>query len=416
MKKNTFLSSHLVWIAWKLLFNRRTLFKGSTIFSFLGLVLGVASLVVSMSVMSGFEHTLQKATTDVTAHVQVLKRSKILDNWQDLESRIKTLEPSLIASTRFVFVEALMAKNGKISTVLIQGLDSNRMKEVLNFEQRLIMGEQNLAISAEGKPQVFLGKGLAKKMGVSVGDDIKVVVPIAEGLDSSQFKRNIVTFQVSAIMDLGKNDWNERFIVADLESAQEAAKIGDRYTGLLLKFADVNYARVASFHLSQALGAPYWVRDWRDANENLFEAVTMERMVIFFVVLVIVLVAAFNIASTLFVNVVQKYSDIAILKTVGMSEKTVLKIFSIQGVMIGILGLILGTILGIFLGYAFTLVQESLGLISGDVYKVDGIQVQFRFFDLVAVWVATLIICFIATLAPAHRGSKLNPVEGLRNG
>jgi lipoprotein-releasing system permease protein len=235
-------------------------------------------------------------------------------------------------------------------------------------------------------------------------------------LNSTQFKRNIGTFQIAAIMDLGKYDWNEKFIVADLKTTQKLAEIGDRYTGLLLRFQDINYARQASFNLSQALGAPYWVRDWRDANENLFEAVVMERVVIFFVVLVIVLVAAFNIASTLFVSVVQRYADIAILKTVGMTERSVMKIFSLQGLMIGFWGLLLGTILGFLLSLLFGWAESSLGLVAGSVYKVDGIQVQIRFIDLFAVWTATLLICFVATLAPARRGSKLNPVEGLRNG
>ncbi len=386
------------------------------LFSFVGLVLGVASLVVSMAVMSGFESTLQKAMSDVTGHVQIIKRSRVLDNWHELEDRIRMIEPRLQSSTRFVFVEALMAKNGELSTILIQGVDHDRIHDVLNLGTRMIAGTETLGLDEKGVPQVFLGKGLAKKMQVNVGDEIKVVVPIADALDSSQFKRNIATFKVSAIMDLGKYDWNEKFIVADLESAQKVAMIGDRYTGLLLKFDDINYARKASFNLSQTLGAPYWVRDWRDSNENLFEAVQMERIVIFFVVLVIVLVAAFNIASTLFVSVVQRYPDIAILKTVGMTESSVLKLFSIQGLMVGVCGLFLGTVLGFILSVIFGWIQGSLSLVSGSVYKIDGIDVQIRFVDLSAVWIATLIICFIATLAPARRGSMLNPVEGLRNG
>ncbi len=409
------MKSPLLWVAWKLLFNKKSLLKGSVLFSFVGLVLGVASLVVSMAVMSGFESTLRQAMADVTGHVQVIKRSRLQDSWQELEERIKKLEPTLVSSARFVFVEALMAKNGQISTVLIQGVDADRMDLVLNLKTRVIEGVGTLKNSGP-VPSIFIGKGLAKKMRVSVGDEIKVVVPIAETLESGQFKRNIGTFKVAAIMDLGKYDWNERFLVTDLASAQKVAQINDRYTGLLLKFRDINYARQASFNLSQNLGAPYWVRDWRDANENLFQAVVMERVVIFFVVLVIVLVAAFNIASTLFVSVVQRYADIAILKTVGMTRKSVMKLFSLQGILMGLCGLFLGSVLGYVLALLFGGLENALGLVEGSVYKIDGITVQIRLIDLAAVWLATLVICFIATLAPAYRGSKLNPVEGLRNG
>lgn len=410
------MNSPTLWIAWKLLFNKKSLIKGSVLFAFAGLVLGVASLVVSMAVMSGFESTLKQALADVTGHVQVLQRSRSQDDWHDLENRIRNLEPSLTSSTRFVFVEALMAKHGELATVVIQGLDPARMNQVLRLGRRVIDGKDTLAPAADGTPGIFIGKGLAQKMEVGVGDSIKVVVPVANDLNQGEFKRNIGVFKINAILDLGKYDWNERFIVADLRSTQKIAEIGDHYTGLLLRFKDIDYARQASFHLSQALGAPFWVRDWREANENLFEAVVMERVVIFFVVLIIVLVAAFNIASTLFVSVVQRYSDIAILKTVGMTERGVMRIFSLQGLLIGLWGLVLGSLLGFVLSLLFGWAENSFRLVAGSVYQIDGIQVNIRMVDLGAVWLATLLICFVATLAPARRGSKLNPVEGLRNG
>lgn len=410
------MKSPLVWIAWKLFFNRRVLFRSSMIFSFVGLVVGVGSLVVSMAVVSGFESTLRDAIGDVTGHAQVIKRSRVQDNWNELENRIRQIEPSLVSTARFVFVEGLTAQEGQISTVLVQGVDSARMRDVLRLQSRIQSGTEDLGLSSDGLPQAFIGTGLAKKMKVAVGSTLRVVIPIADGLNANQFKRQIGSFRVSAIMDFGKNEWNERFVIGDLKTVQQLAEIGDRYTGLLLKFQDMGDARKASQHISQVLGASYWVRDWRDANENLFEAVVMERIVIFIVVLIIVLMVAFNIASTLFVSVVQRYSDIAILKTIGLNEFSVLKIFSIQGIIIGIGGLILGTALGAFLAWMFAILENSLTLISGAVYKIDNIHVNIRLVDLTAIWIATLLICFIATLAPARRGAKLSPVEGLRNG
>lgn len=412
----SFFTSPLIWIAWKLLFNKRALLKSSLIFSFIGLVAGVGSLVVSMAVVSGFESTLREAIGDVTGHAQVIKRSRQQDNWQELENRIRQIEPTLVSSARFVFIEGLTAQSGQISTILVQGVDGERMRSVLNMKSRITEGQDDLSTNAEGIPSAFIGVGLAKKMNLKVGSPVKVVVPIADAINANQFRRRIGTFKVAAIMDFGKNEWNERFLIADLKAVQTLGEIGDRYTGLLLKFQDMGIARSASQRISQVLGASYWVRDWRDANENLFEAVVMERVVIFFVVLIIVLMVAFNIASTLFVSVVQRYSDIAILKTIGMTESSVLKLFSLQGLMIGIAGLILGTLFGAGLSFLFGWLENSLGLISGSVYKVDNIKVNIRFVDLAATWAATLIICFIATLAPARRGAKLNPVEGLRNG
>ncbi|XGC82089.1 FtsX-like permease family protein [Bdellovibrio bacteriovorus] len=408
------MNKSLAWIAWRLLISRKTLFGGSAPLSMLGLILGVAALVASMAVMSGFESTLKHAMADVSGHAQVVKRSRFVDDWKELEDRIKVAEPTLESSTRFVFIEAVLAHSGKISGVLIQGVDKDRVSRVLNFKSRIVSGTDNLQEESE-TPLALIGKGLANKMGLKVGDHFRVVVPVADAVDPSKFQRRLGEFKVQGILDLGKYDWNERFIISDLKASQTIADIGDRYSGLILKFQDVDYARTAAFNLSAVLGTPYWIRDWRDANENLFEAVSVERPGIFMVVLVITFVAAFNVSSTLFVNVVRRYKDIAILKTVGLSRKDIIKIFALQGLFMGMIGIVFGFILGLILCVAFSFAQSRLGLISGEVYRIDSIEVNVRLIDSIAIMVATLLICFIATLAPARRGGKLNPVEGLRN-
>jgi len=381
----------------------------------LGLIFGVALLVVSMAVMSGFERTLRDAMADVTGHAQVVKRSRFLDDPIELEERIRKVEPTLTGALRYTFIEAVVARQGQISGVLIQGVDKDRLKDVLNLSSRIESGSLDINMQ-EDKPGAMIGKGLAKRMNLQVGDNFNVVIPIAESSDPSSFQRRVGQFRVTAILDLGKFEWNERFVITDLKAAQDFAKIGDGYTGLLLKFNDIDHAREAAYKISQSLGSPYWVRDWRDSNESLFEAVEIERPVIFFVVSIIVLVAAMNISSTLFVNVVQRYNDISILKTVGFTPRQILQLFSSQGVMIGILGLVGGFILGFILCALFAWFQQSLNLVAGSVYKIEGIHLQIRFIDSVAICAATLIICFLATLMPARRGSQLSPVEGLRYG
>ncbi|MEK2644994.1 ABC transporter permease [Bdellovibrio sp. BCCA] len=408
------MNKSLAWISWRLLISRNTLFGGSTPLSLLGLVLGVAALVASMAVMSGFESTLKKAMADVSGHAQVMKRSRFPDDWKELEDRIRKAEPTLVSASRFVFIEAVLAHEGKISGILIQGVDTERVNKVLNFKNRVVSGSDDLTPPSE-VPLALVGKGLANKMGLKVGDKFRVVVPVADAVDPSKFQRRVGQFQVQGILDLGKYEWNERFILADLKAAQNLADIGDRYSGLLLRFEDVDHARDAAFNLSGVLGSPYWVRDWRDSNENLFEAVQVERPGIFFVVLVITLVAAFNISATLFVNVVRRYKDIAILKTVGFSRKDIIKVFAFQGLFLGGIGIFFGFLLGFILCGLFAFAQSRLGLIAGEVYRLDSIELNIRLVDSVAICIATMLICFIATLAPARRGGRLSPVEGLRN-
>lgn len=408
------MNSSLAWISWRLLLSRKTLFGGTAPLALMGLILGVAALVVSMAVMSGFETTLQQAMTDVSGHVQVVKRSRFPDDWKELEARIRKAEPTLQGATRFVFIEGILAHGGQISGVLLEGVDTERVATVLKFQSRVKSGSDNLSAPSE-VPLALIGAGLAKKMGLKVGDVFRVVVPLTETVDPSSLQRRVGEFKVQGILELGKYEWNERFIVTGLTAAQQVADIGDRYSGLLLRFPSASYAREAGFNLSRVLGAPYWIRDWRDSNENLFDAVSMERPAIFLVVSIIIFVAAFNISSTLFVNVVQRFKDIAILKTVGFSRKDVIRVFTFQGIFMGVIGLAGGFILGFILCALFSWAQGSLGLISGMVYRVDEIRVNIRLSDTFAICVATMLICFLATLAPARRGGQLSPMEGLRN-
>ncbi len=410
----------LVFIAWKLLFTRKFILEGSTPLSLLGLVLGVACLLVSMAVMSGFEATLKKTMTDVTGHIQIVDKSRSKPFWLDFENELKSIEPKLQSSTRFVYIESVLASQGQIVGTLLQGLDSDRYHDVVNLNQRIVDGKNDLSpfVGQDGKKvsQALIGKGIARRMNIKIGDIINVVVPISDSVDPSTFKRHAAEFRVSGILDLGKYDWNERLIITDIGAAQKLAAIGDRYTGLIIKLSDDSDVRGSAFRMAQKLGPQYMIRDWRDVNENLFDAVEIERVVIFFVILIIVIVAAFNISSTLYVSVVQRNSDIAILKTLGVSRKQILKIFTLQGVFLGLVGVLLGLVMGMILCQLFMVLQNQFELIPGSVYKIDSIIIKIRMIDVLAITVATLVISFLATLAPAYRSSRLSVVEGLRYG
>ncbi len=419
LKAKLSFKSSLVFIAWKLLFTRKFILEGSAPLSLLGLILGVACLLVSMAVMSGFEATLKKTMTDVTGHIQIVDKSRSKPLWRDFENELKSIEPKLESSTRFVYIESVLASQGQIVGVLLQGLDSERYKNVVNLNQRLIEGTNDISPLGDGAnkiPQAMIGKGIARRLNAKVGDKINVVVPISDSVDPSTFKRQAAEFRISGILDLGKYEWNERLIITDIGAAQRLAAIGDRYTGLIVKLNDDRTIRESAFKLAQKLGPQYMIRDWRDVNENLFDAVEIERVVIFFVILIIVIVAAFNITSTLYVGVVQRNGDIAILKTLGVSQKQILKIFTLQGVILGLLGVFVGLILGVVLCEVFMVLQNQFELIPGSVYKIDNIMIKIRLIDVFAITLATLIISFLATLAPALKSSKLTVVEGLRYG
>lgn len=403
------------WLARRMLLSKSSqLFSLSGANALTGLILGVSCLVVSMAVMSGFETTLQKSVADVSGHLQIMIKNQEPPLKQELLEKIKASEPSLIAGTRFTYLEAVMAHDGKLSGVVLQGLDPEDFGQVLNLEKRLVEGRLSLG-SNKDVAEAVIGIGLARALHLQVDDEFRVVLPLRNDLDPTQFRRKIGSFKVAGILDLGKYDYNQRMILTSLKATQAISEIGERYSGVLLKFKDIDRAREIAGKLSREFGAGFVIRDWRDVNENLFEAVQIERVVVFFVILVIIIAAAFNVASTLYINVVTRFSEIGLLKALGLSKKAIVKVFSLQGLIIGVLGLVGGLLLGAALCWGFGFVENHFGIIPGSIYKVDHIDLNLRWQDLLTISVSTILICFIATLAPALRGSQLTPVEGLKN-
>lgn len=400
-----------IWISLKTLRTGQKMAGVTSLFAFIGLVLGVASMVVAMAVVSGFETTLKTAIIDVTGHIIIVKRGKEVESPRLFNQRLQKVIPDIEASIAFTMIEAVAAHQGRLQGVILQGVDMKYAAEHLGIKKRLVQGE--FQFIADGETMgVVIGKGLARNFKLNVGDTFKAVLPLASDLNPVDFKRRLGKFKVMGIVDLGKHLYNERYIITDLRSSQEFAMLDNKYHGMIVKIKNENEARSAAMELSNSLGPNYWIRDWND--DNLFEAMKIEKKVIFFVLLLMVIVAAFNISSSLFINVVQRYADISVLKAMGANEKLIQKIFCSQGVMIGFFGAVIGFFLGLLFCGIFMVLQQSFGIIDGSVYKLDHISVQIRWTDTLAIFTFTLLICLLSTLAPAWRGARLKPVEGLR--
>lgn len=408
------------WLSCKLLFTKKNLFKPSTLIAIIGLAIGVGTLIVSMAVISGYTNTLKKAVSDSTGHVQILRTSAYGEDWRTLLEKIKQIEPTLTGATRFVYSEGVVAQRGQVFGVVLQGLDTDSYASVLNIKTRLVEGSDHFQGQTENRPHALIGKGIAKRLSLHIGDTLNVVIPLMQSSlqasDINQFRRKLISFKVVGVLDLGKFEWNEKFIVSELTNIQTAAELNQSYTGLFLKFTDINHARSAGFHIAETLGRGYWVKDWRDLNENVFDAAEFEKIIIFLVVLIIVVVAAFNLTSTIFINVMQSYTTLSVLKSLGLRRQDILKLFSAQGLILGGLSLLLGLVFGLLFCLGFLFLQDRLGVIAGSVYKIDHIDVSLQWIDLLFVALATLLICFLASLAPAYRGSRLSVTEGLKYG
>ncbi|MCB0407924.1 MAG: ABC transporter permease [Bdellovibrionales bacterium] len=383
----------------------------TTVLAVVGMAIGVASLIVAMAVMSGFESTLQKTVVDIAGHLMILKRGAE-DQHQALEE-VKPLLDGYVASTPFLFLEAVLAEKGQVAGVGIEGLDEKTFPQVLKVEKRVQEGQLSF-IKTNDLPGIVIGKGIAKSFQLKVGDTIRLVIPISKGYGGSNFKPKMKKFVINGIVSFGLEEFDSRYIMMDLNEAQNFANVEGHITGFKIKMKTDEQALQASLRIANEKGQAYYISDWQEGNRNLFEAVALEKWIVFFVLLIIVIVACFNIAGTLFISVIRRFKDISVLKTMGASSHFILKIFSIQGMVLGALGTFFGLLLGLAACYGFLYLQSQYGVISSEVYKLDKIELDFEFLDFIIIFSASMLICFLATLAPARRGALLNPVEGLQ--
>lgn len=405
------------WMVWRYLHDGRRYFSLTFVLSVLGIALGVASLVIAMAVVSGYESTLRETVINMQGHLMVLRRGGVESGRAELETRLQDLLPELRAITPFAVVEGMIVHNKTLSGVVLEGVDPGTVGMVLPLERSLSEGEMVFSSGEKNSadlPHAIIGKGIAKKFSLKVGDEFKLVIPVGPSGGDQRLRPKAQRFRAVGVLDLGRTDYDERYILTDLTTAQRFGELGDRISGWRLRLSHYQLADEAAKTIESEMGFPFWVRSWRDANKNLFQAVQYERAVIFFIVSIMIVAAAFNVSSTLFLSVVRRYSQISILKAMGVTSKFVRQLFTFQGLFIGMAGAVLGLLLGWCGCQTFLWAEKKWGLFPGEVYKLDFVELEIRVFDLVSILSVTLLICYISTLAPARRGARLLPVEGLR--
>ena len=384
----------------------------TTWLSVLGMSVAVACLVVAMAVMGGFKRTLQSTVIDISGHLVVAPNSPDLS--EEMLERVRPLLNGFEAASPFLFLEAVLAHRGQVAGVGIEGVDLENWQKVMRLQDRLLSGSLGFATRDGGSSGVVIGRGIAERFGLTVGDTFRLVVPISSQARPGDFRPKLGQFVVAGIVGFGHHKFDTRYILMSLEQAQKFAGVPEQLTGYKIRLDDDEEALAASLAILNQFGGDYYVKDWKAGNRNLFEAVDLEKAIIFLILLIIVIVACFNISGTLFISVVRRFKDISILKAMGASGYLVMFLFSLQGLTLGALGCVLGWGLGVGVCELLNLYQKRFGLIRGEVYQLDYIELSYSAFDFVLIFSVSLFLCFVATLAPARRGARLSPVEGLR--
>ncbi|MGQ9508039.1 MAG: lipoprotein-releasing ABC transporter permease subunit [Thermodesulfobacteriota bacterium] len=400
---------------------KQTFISIITVISIVGVMVGVMALIIVLAVMSGFEKTLKEKILGTQAHLVVLKAGE--QGMEQPEEIIKKVEEvkGVLSAAPFIFSQVMLSSESGVSGAVLKGIDPERVGEVTELIQNLKAGRiEDLKKEKEGEPPgIILGVELTKHLGLSLGDSIQVITPLGTMTPMGMMPK-MKRFKVKGVFYSGMYEYDNTMAYISLDSAQKFFGMGSRVTGIEVKTKEIYKVKEIGKEIRKKLGFPFWTKDWMEMNRNLFSALKLEKIAMFIILVLIVLVAAFNIISTLIMVVMEKNKDIAILKSMGASSRGILKIFMIEGGVIGIVGTFLGTLLGV--GAAFNLekitdfVEHLFGfkILASDVYYIDKLPSQVNPLDVLWIVTTAILISLLATLYPSWRASRLDPAEALR--
>ncbi len=384
--------------------------------SMIGIALGVATLIVVISVMNGFEQELRARILGVVAHATIQGWDGPLADWPAIVARAER-HPEVLAAAPFIEQETML-KGRRVAGALVRGVEPALERSVSDLAGEMVAG--SIDDLTAGDWRVLLGEGLANRLGVGPGDPVTIFAPEIRASPAGLLPQ-VRRFTVAGIFAAGVNEYDTALAVIHLDDARRLLRIpGDRVGGIRLKLNDLLRAWSVARELADTLPGRIQVRDWSQQHANLFRAIRMEKTVMFIILSLIVLVAAFNIISTLVMVVTDKQADIAILKTMGAEPGTVLGIFMIQGSLIGIVGTVTGVALGVALALNVETVVPALErlfnvqFLSADIYYISELPSELRAADVIRFASLSLLISALATIYPAWRGARTQPAEALR--
>ena len=384
--------------------------------SMLGIALGVAALIIVLSVMNGFQKEVRDRMLSVVSHVEVADADgAALADWHATAAEARK-NPEVIGAAPFVVSQALIARGDDMRGVIVRGIVPDEEATVTDLAARL--KDTTLARLVPGSWSVVLGIELARSLGVREGDKVTFVLPGGQITPAGVVPR-LKQLTVVGTFDAGHYEYDSSLALVHLEDAAKLFRV-EGPTGVQLRLKDLNEAPLVGAQLAQSLGPKVNVRDWTSTNRNWFAAVQVEKRLMFIILTLIVAVAAFNLVSTLVMTVTDKRADIAILRTLGATPRSVMTIFMVQGAASGIIGTLAGVLLGLLIAYNVDVIVPAIegmlhvSFLPSSVYLISRMPSDPQQGDIVPIVVISLVLAFIATLYPSWRASRLQPAEALR--
>ena len=389
-----------------------------SITSMVGIALGVAVLIIVLSVMNGFGTELRNRILGVASHLQITQSDNTLANWQQVMQGVDGV-PHVVAAAPFIMGQGMLSYDAAAQGTLVRGILPADEVKVAEFADKMKVGSLNDLRA--GEFNIILGKDLAYSLGATVGDKIVLMSPSGQATPVGTMPR-MKQFKLVGLFEMGYQSYDSGLALVHMDDAAKLYRMNDKITGLRIKLDDPFLTNEVAPAIAAKLSRQgnYYISDWVQENPNFFAALKMEKRIMSIIMVLVVAVAAFNIVSTLIMAVIDKRADIAIMRTFGASPRSIMSIFIIQGALIGIIGTLLGAGLGILIALNIDVIIpfiESLfhvQFLAKDVYYISEVPSQVLWSDVLLITLTSIILSLLATLYPSYKASQINPAEALR--
>jgi lipoprotein-releasing system permease protein len=395
--------------------SRNSFISFISLISVSGIALGVAALIVVLSVMNGFQKEVTDRMLSVLAHIEVFDASGAMPDWRRAEQEARR-NPAVRGAAPFVETQGLLVKDDTMKPAVIRGILPSKEHEVSSVAKQIRQG--SIESLQPGRFNIVLGYALARSLGVGIGDKVNMLLAQGTMTPAGLVPRSRL-FTVSGIFEAGHYEFDSGMAFVDIEDAQRMVR-QQAPSGLRLRVADMHQAPEVAQQLKGSMSGDLAVRDWSKLNANWFAAVQTEKRMMFIILTLIIAVAAFNLVSTLVMTVTDKQPDIAILRTLGASPRSIMKIFMIQGALVGILGTFVGVGLGVLVALNIDVIvpfiEHLFGIqfLSKDIYLISAIPSDMRWPDVFKIGGVSVLLAFVATIYPSFTASRVKPAEALR--
>jgi lipoprotein-releasing system permease protein len=381
-------------------------------FSVLGVMLGVMTLIIVLGVMNGFEKDLKEKILGTVSHLVVMSHSsRTVTEWPRIMDRISVFD-GVEATTPYIYGQAMLSTSGRVRGVIVRGIDIRTAGRVISLPRYLVQGSMDgLAAEADGLGGIIVGKELAVLNSLRMGEVVQLISPQGRRTPIGAVPQ-VRNFRIVGIFQSGMYEFDSNLVYMDLSQAQKFFEMGQGVTGIEVYLRDIYYAPKLGTRIEASLGTTFWTRTWKDMYRNLFSALKLEKIAMFIILTFIILVASFNIIISLIMLVMEKSRDIAVLKALGATSDRIMRIFIVQGMLVGVVGTFLGAVGGIV--GSTILAKYPIIELPTEIYTISTLPVSIEVTDVVIICVVALTICFLATLYPSLRAARLEPVEALR--